>query len=205
MHSSQADGTPHSQRPRASLSMATVVLYAAMILFAGGAAAQVPDKRAGLAPASDSLPNAERTASGNPLWAIPLTQLTNTRERPIFSPSRRPPLPVVVVQPFVPPPVVARAQPKPMEHPELALLGTIAGEGEALAMFIEPATQNVVRLRTGEAHRGWVLRSVRGRDARLEKGDRIEVVSLSDPGSGVHEAPTPSPPPPGPGIRGPRR
>jgi hypothetical protein len=30
---------------------------------------------------------------GNPLWALPLKQLSITRERPIFSPSRRPPPP----------------------------------------------------------------------------------------------------------------
>ena len=34
----------------------------------------------------------ERPApSGNPLWTLPLKQLSITRERPIFSPSRRPP------------------------------------------------------------------------------------------------------------------
>src|SRR5438045_3679915 len=32
--------------------------------------------------------------SGNPLWTIPLASLTATRERPIFTPSRRPPPPV---------------------------------------------------------------------------------------------------------------
>src|ERR1700678_4820686 len=33
----------------------------------------------------------ERPASANPLWALPLTTLSTTRERPIFSASRRPP------------------------------------------------------------------------------------------------------------------
>src|SRR4051794_9583272 len=32
--------------------------------------------------------------SGNPLWAIPLKSLSFTRERPLFTPSRRPPAPV---------------------------------------------------------------------------------------------------------------
>src|SRR5262245_45321462 len=44
----------------------------------------------------------DRTLSGNPLWAIPLRQLPATRERPLFTPSRRPP-----------PPVVANARPVP--------------------------------------------------------------------------------------------
>jgi len=73
-------------------------------------------------------------------------------------------------------------------------------------MFIEPATQNVVRLQTGEAHHGWVLRSVRGRDASLEKDNRTEVVSLPDPGGEAASVADQRPrPPPPPGIRGPRR
>src|SRR6202167_5277676 len=32
-----------------------------------------------------------RTPSANPLWGVPLNQLSGTRDRPIFSPSRRPP------------------------------------------------------------------------------------------------------------------
>src|SRR5262249_29523717 len=31
--------------------------------------------------------------TGNPLWATPVGQLSATRERPLFSPSRRPPPP----------------------------------------------------------------------------------------------------------------
>jgi hypothetical protein len=31
--------------------------------------------------------------SGNPLWAVPIKDLSQTRDRPIFTPSRRPPPP----------------------------------------------------------------------------------------------------------------
>jgi general secretion pathway protein N len=120
--------------------------------------------------------------SGNPLWAIPLKDLDNTRERPIFSPSRRPPPPPVVEKPYVPPPpppVVMKPPPEPLM---LSLLGTIAGDGAGVALFMEKGSQEVVRLRTGEAHQGWVLRSVRGREAMLEKGDRKETVTLPSPG-----------------------
>src|SRR6202035_1110317 len=37
--------------------------------------------------------------SGNPLWAVPLSVLTATQERPIFSASRRPPQRAVVAVP----------------------------------------------------------------------------------------------------------
>ena len=41
-------------------------------------------------PPAPVAPASERALSANPLWAIPLAQLPNTRDRPIFSPSRRP-------------------------------------------------------------------------------------------------------------------
>jgi hypothetical protein len=65
---------------------------------------------------------------GNPLWSLPLSSLSVTRERPIFSPSRRPPPPPAVAAPYVPP--VSQSQPpsKPPEpdHPPLTLVGTLA-------------------------------------------------------------------------------
>lgn len=59
-------------------------------------------------PGARSAPAAElgRDLPANPLWAIPLKQLSNTRERPIFSPSRRPP---AVAGP--PPPAAVRVPP----------------------------------------------------------------------------------------------
>jgi general secretion pathway protein N len=184
--------------------MAGAGAFSTVAPFVGIAPAQAPDQgtsvRADLTPA-ESLRNAERAPSGNPLWAIPLKQLSSTRERPIFSPSRRPPPPVVVDQPFVAP-VAARVERKAPEPLALTLLGTIIGEGGGLAMFVEPATQNLVRLRTGEAY----LRSVKGRDANLEKDNRTEIVSLPPPSGTAPPAESlPRPTPPGPGIRGPRR
>ena len=195
----------------ASLSLAGIVALATAATFAGSARAQAPDNagtsvRADLvpAPARDSLPDAER--AGNPLWAIPLNQLSSTRERPIFSPSRRPPPPVVVNRPFVPPPPPPPPPPpRPPEHPSLALLGTIAGEGEGIALFMETTSQMVVRLRTGEAHEGWVLRSVHGREAKLEKDNRTETVTLPSPGAEAPPPEVPQLPPPMEGVRRPAR
>src|SRR5205085_1277730 len=59
--------------------------------------------------------------SGNPLWAIPLSALTATRERPLFLPSRRAPAPAVAGRPIVapppPPPGVPRAASPPPPPP----------------------------------------------------------------------------------------
>ena len=51
--------------------------------------------------APPTAPAPERALSANPLWAIPLTQLSATRERPIFSPSRRPPPAAVAAEPAI--------------------------------------------------------------------------------------------------------
>jgi hypothetical protein len=64
----------------------------------------------------------------------------------------------------------------------LSLVGTIAGDSDGVALFAETGSQEMVRLRTGEAHQGWILRSVHGRQVMLEKGDRKETVTLPAPG-----------------------
>ena len=142
-------------------------------------------------------PRAERPAdpTGNPLWAIPLSSLTATRERPIFLPSRRPPAPAVAGTPVVvaPPPPPPPAEP---EQPPLVLVGVIAGEQEGFAVFLDQATNNVVRLKTGQDHQGWVLRSVKGRDATLEKNQRATTLALPVPSANPYGEPVAAPAPP---------
>ena len=125
---------------------------------------------------------------GNPLWAIPLGSLDKTRNRPLFTPSRRPPAPAVV---FVPPSVV---QPKVVvapaapEHPNLTLIGTVVGETEGIGVFLDRATNAFVRIKTGEGHAGWILRSIKAREVTLEKGGQSETLRLparEDAGSGA--------------------
>ena len=123
--------------------------------------------------------------TGNPLWTIPLSQLAVTRDRPIFSPSRRPPAPVVAAPIYVPPPAprIAKAEP---ERPPLTLVGTIAGEKDAIAVFVLQGTGTTIRLHPNESHEGWVLRSVQGREATLQKAGASAVMALAPPG-GVPE------------------
>jgi hypothetical protein len=120
---------------------------------------------------------------GNPLWAVPLSSLSVTRERPIFSPSRRPPPPAVVAAPNVP--LVARPQPKPEEpdHPLLTLVGTVASETEGIGVFFDQTTKGVIRLRTGQDYNGWILLSIQGREARFEKDHRSATLALPPPGA----------------------
>ena len=122
--------------------------------------------------------------AGNPLWALPLKQLSITRERPVFTPSRRPPPPAT---PSYVAPVAVRAPPKPKEpeKPSITLLGTILGTTESIGIFLNPATRDIVRLRLGEDHEGWALRSVKTREVTLVKDRERVVLELPPPGDQV--------------------
>jgi general secretion pathway protein N len=131
----------------------------------------------------------EAPATGNPLWAMPIKQLSMTRDRPIFSPSRRPPPPPA---PAYVAPVAVRQPVKPAEpeKPAVSLLGTIIGTGadDRIGVFLETGTQQIVRLRVGEDHQGWVLRLIKAREVTLVK-DREQAVVLELPAPG--DAPSP--------------
>ncbi len=114
---------------------------------------------------------------GNPLWAVPLSALSATQERPIFSATRRPPPRAVAAMPAVetsaPPP------PKPAEAPlSLVLVGAVVGEGDAIAILLDRADQKIVRMRQGESRAGWSLSAVQPREVTFKHGDRQEVLAL---------------------------
>ena len=127
---------------------------------------------------------------GNPLWKLPLTELSSTRERPIFSPSRRPPsLPPT---PTYVPPVTVRPPVKPpeLERPAVSLLGTVIGTDVRIGVFLETATKNVVRLRVGEDHQGWVLRLIEAGEVTLAKdGEQAVLLKLPPPGEAPYGLP----------------
>jgi len=124
---------------------------------------------------------AAAATSANPLWGIPLATLTATRERPIFLPSRRAPAPAVAAAPRVEPVQVAAAVSVEPEKPPLSLVGIVTGTADGYAVFISDATRDIVRLRTGEGHEGWILTSVKGREAVLEKNRQTAVMALPPP------------------------
>ncbi len=143
------------------------------------------------APVVEGLPGQAAVVTGpassaNPLWAIPLTKLSDTRERPIFSPSRRPPPTIaaaVPVQKAPPPPRPVRIEP-----PQLALVGTISSDNQSFGIFIDQSSKAALRLRIGEDYQGWKLQSVQGRDATLQRDQQTAVLSLAQPGTGAPPA-----------------
>lgn len=125
-------------------------------------------------------PISARELRGNPLWAIPLKGLIATRERPIFLPSRRAPTPTVAG----PQPVQVVVAPQPAaapQRPRLVLVGAIVGDTEGIAVLLDEATREIVRLKTGESYSGWILRSVRGREVTLENERDSMVIGLPVP------------------------
>jgi hypothetical protein len=133
------------------------------------------------APSSDDF--AIGAALGNPLWGIPLHAMSATRERPLFSPSRRPPSPPIAAVAVSPPPPSKPTQ----ATPPLTLLGTVLGDGDRVGVFAEQGTKNVIRLRVGEGHGDWTLRSLHARAAILEQGRNQAMLALTPADAAVQE------------------
>jgi hypothetical protein len=155
----------------------------ALSAFAAISANDVPDDATSrpsidveLHPTKPTPTKPERTTFGNPLWGIALGSLSATRERPIFSASRRGPAVAVSVPRSEPVKLIVRP-PEP-EHLNLTLVGTVVSEAESIGVFLDQSTHIFVRLRAGEEHSGWIVRSIKARKASLEKNSRTETLSL---------------------------
>jgi len=101
----------------------------------------------------------------NPLAAPSLDRLSATRERPLFTPSRRAPPP--------PPPVAsAAAVESAASPPAISLLGVIIAVEGPRAVINDMTRNKVVRLRISDEIDGWKVRQiderllVLGRDGR---------------------------------------
>ena len=170
--------------------LATVFLLLDLAVASRASAAGVKAESASVEPNRD-----EAAQAGNPLWAIPLSELAATRDRPLFSASRRPAAaPVATVPPpvQVDPPVVASALP---EQPSLTLIGTIVSPETSIALLRDGGTQSVMRVRKGEATSGWLLETVQSRSIVVEKGERSVTLALPEPLGSSRQPPAPNPPP----------
>jgi hypothetical protein len=137
-----------------------------------------------------SVPSADPAPpKGNPLWAIPLRALAATRDRPLFSVSRRPPSPAIPGTPdpaaSVMPVVIKSAEP---ERPPLVLVGTIVSAGVRIAVLLNQTTKLVTRLREGEEESGWRVKTILLRSTVLERDARSVKIEL--PKTGNDDAPT---------------
>jgi hypothetical protein len=141
---------------------------------------------ASLAPGPNATPR-----TGNPLWAIPLSELSATRDRPLFSDSRRPP--VIPVAP--PPPKQEAPPPPPPEQPSFTLTGTIVSK-EASVASLRGSNNDAISLRLGGENNGWQVRGIGLRSIVLEKGAQSVELNLPKP-DGAPPAPPDLPRPDG--------
>lgn len=101
----------------------------------------------------------------NPLAAQALEGFSATRERPLFSPQRRPPAaPRMAVAPPPPPPV-------PPTPPQVALYGIVTEANGARAM-IRANGDKIIAARIGDDIAGWKVTKIGRRQIELMLADR---------------------------------
>jgi general secretion pathway protein N len=117
--------------------------------------------------------------AGNPLWTAPLSALSATRDRPLFSVSRRPP--IVAVPTVAAPPKQEAVAPPPPERPLFTLIGTIVSPRASLAMLQGSNGDAISRLRIGEESDGWGVRGIDLRSIVVVKGEQSVKLDLPRP------------------------
>ncbi|MDQ0503334.1 RodZ family helix-turn-helix domain-containing protein [Xanthobacter agilis] len=130
---------------------------------------------------------------GNPLWAIPLSTLSATRERPIFSPSRRPPPRAEDAEALPDAPETSSPDASSSAAPSFSLVGTITGPGAGFGLFHDTGSDQAFRLRTGDTHDGWTLKSVEAQRVTLGKDGATATLSLPAREGGASASTDPEP------------
>lgn len=121
-----------------------------------------------------------RPTKANPLSKISLSYLSVTRDRPLFSLSRRPPPPPNSPAPPPPPPPPPPLPSKPLAPP-LTLLGTVVSQDKRVAIFFDRSTNQPTRLEEGSQEGGWRLKSISPRSAVVEKDGSAVTIEFSKP------------------------
>jgi general secretion pathway protein N len=110
----------------------------------------------------------------NPVAAQSLEKLSSTLNRPLFSPSRKPPAPPS------PPPVVqaAPAPAAPLSPPNLVLFGVVMGGEGARAVVRTGADKMMLRTRVGDEIEGWKVSQIEPRKVVLSHEGRLATFTL---------------------------
>jgi hypothetical protein len=113
----------------------------------------------------------------NPIVAQSIDSLSATRERPLFSPTRRPP-----VRPAAAPaPLVRRADPAPPPSPPgVVLLGVVIGADTARAFVRSEPPDKTLRVGIGDDIGGWKVSQIERRELVLSLGDRSATFKIFD-------------------------
>jgi hypothetical protein len=128
----------------------------------------------------------------NPIVAQSIDSLSATRERPLFSPTRRPPAPPAAA----PPPIVRRADPAPPPSPPgVVLLGVVIGADTARAFVRSELPDKTLRVGIGDDVGGWKVSRIERRELVLSLGDRSATFTI------LNSAKTAEPPSVGPSSK----
>jgi hypothetical protein len=107
---------------------------------------------------------------GNPLWALTLDQLPATRDRPLFSPSRRP-----TPRPEAPRVEVAASipvAPPPSRPPSVVLMGIVTDADGTWALVRASGSDKITQARLGDEISGWRVSQIEARRLVLASDDR---------------------------------
>jgi hypothetical protein len=130
------------------------------------------------ADASSSALARPESSTANPIAEVPLDRLFETRNRPLFSPSRRAPS---AAQPPAPARIDQAPRPPPVVPPSLVLFGIVVGEQGARAFVATGPADRIVRLRPGDEIDGWKVTAITERRLELSRGDRSTTFTLFTP------------------------
>jgi hypothetical protein len=107
----------------------------------------------------------------SPLAAHPLDALSATRDRPLFSPSRRLPTPPPVA-------IVSQAPPPPPPPPNVTLFGIVMDGNEARAIVQTGPAKQVQRVRVGDDVGGWKVAQIEQRRLVLTLDSRLATFNM---------------------------
>ncbi|MGA3000013.1 hypothetical protein [Bradyrhizobium sp.] len=105
----------------------------------------------------------------NPLAAQSLERLSATIDRPLFSPSRRPPAGPVAQAPNQPVPPVA--------PPDLVLSGIVM-DGDSVRAVVQVGAEKILRAQIGDKIDGWTVSQIEGRKLVLSLDGRFATFTL---------------------------
>ena len=117
--------------------------------------------------------------TGNPIAEVPLDRLSATRDRPLFSPGRRP---TVAPQPPPARPRIEHAPPSsPVQSPTVTLFGIVVGSHGPRAFIGRGPTDPIVGVRPGDDVNGWMVSAITERSLVLSHADLTATFVLFSP------------------------
>jgi general secretion pathway protein N len=124
------------------------------------------------------------SALSNPLAAQSLDELSTTLDRPLFSPSRRPPAP-----PPAPAVQTAAPPPPPPSPPNLVLVGVVLDGESARAIVRNGTDKKIQRTQIGDDIDGWKVSQIDRRKVVLSLDGRFATFTLFSSDREKSEAP----------------